>query len=365
MTGTMPVAGDFPQIKVLVVDDSPVARQLLSHILGSDPEIQVTGVAAGGRDAMEMMGRQRPDVITMDINMPGMDGFEATRAIMETDPVPIVIVTGRPDSNEMEMSFKAIEAGALAILQKPNGIGHPDYRANAAELITTVKLMSEIKVVKRWARKRVAPVTLAGQGKEALSWGPTEVKVVAVGASTGGPPAIEQILSRLPGDFAAPLLIVQHMSPGFIQGFAEWLGQKSPMVVRVASNRDLILPGHVYVAPDGLQMKVSADGRAICVPDAPENGTRPSVSCLFRSVAEVFGKDAAGVLLTGMGSDGADGLKAMKEKGAITIAQDSETSVVFGMPGEAVKLDAATYVLPPKRIATFLASLGGLKTKKT
>ena len=364
MTGTMSVTGAPPQIKVLVVDDSPVARQLLSHILGSDPDIRVTGVATGGRDAMDVMRRQRPDVITMDINMPEMDGFEATRAIMETDPVPIVIVTGRPDSNELEMSFKAIEAGALAVLQKPNGIGHADYRANAAELITTVKLMSEVKVVKRWARKRAAPVVLPQQGKEPLLPDRSQIKVIAMGASTGGPPAIEQILSRLPGDFAVPLLIVQHMSPGFVHGFAEWLGQKSPMAVHVASDRDLIIPGHVYVAPDGLQMKVGADGRIVCVPDAPENGTRPSVSCLFRSVAEVFGKDAAGVLLTGMGSDGADGLKAMKMKGAVTIAQDNETSVVFGMPGEAVKLEAATYVLPPDRIAALLTSLGASKTKK-
>lgn len=339
-------------IKVLIVDDSPVVRELISHILGSDPDIRVIGAAGSGAEAIESIKKNKPDVITMDINMPGLDGFETTRTIMETDPVPIVIVTGRPDTKEAEMSFRAIEAGALAVLKKPHGIGHPDYAIEAEDLITTVRLMSEIKVVRRWKRSSVKK-----KAPESGSLDSIEIKVVAVGASTGGPPVIERILSQLPKDFPAAILIVQHMAEGFVHGLAEWLGKKSALPVHVASDRSPGYPGHVYIAPDRTQMRVDANGRLFCTDDDPENSLRPSVSYLFRSVAEAFGKNAAGVLLTGMGEDGAAELRLMKEKGAVTIAQDKESCVVFGMPGQAVKIKAARYVLPPDGIAALLTGL--------
>jgi two-component system chemotaxis response regulator CheB len=351
-------------IKVLVVDDSPVARELLSHVLRTDPDIQVIGAAGSGKDAIESIKYNRPDIITMDINMSNMDGFEATRSIMETDPLPIVIVTDRPDMHELEMSFQAIEAGALAVLQKPHGIGHPAYTTNVKELITTVKLMSEIKVVRRWksiAEKKGAPRRSAA---DSLSSQPAEVKVVAIGASTGGPPVIETILSGLSKDFSLPVVIVQHMAPGFTPGLVEWLRQNSCLSVHVAPKSGMMRPGHVYLAPDGVQMKVDVDGRLLCTDDAPENGLRPSISYLFRSVSKVFGKASVGVLLTGMGKDGAEELKSMREKGALTIAQDEESSVVFGMPGEAIRIKAATYALPPDKIASVLNSVGISRVKK-
>ena len=348
-------------IRVLVVEDSPVASALISHILNSDPGIQVTGVVNNGREAIEWIKKNKPDIVTMDINMPVMDGFEATRIIMETDPVPIIIVTGRTDMSELELSFRAIEAGALAVLQKSYGIGHPDYAANAQELITTVKLMSEIRVVRRWARTAAKKTSVTGEVVDGISVQPADIRVIAIGASTGGPPVIEKILSSLPKNFSVPLLIVQHMAPGFIQGFVEWLGQTSALPVHVAFNGSIIRTGHVYFAPDGAQMKVDADGRISCTGDAPENGLRPSISYLFRSVAKVFGEKAAGVLLTGMGKDGAEELRLMREKGAVTIAQDEESSAVFGIPGAAVKLDAASYILPPEKIAEVLARWRGHK----
>ncbi len=351
-------------IKVLVVDDSPVSRELLCHVLSSDPDIRVIGTAGSGAEAAESMKKGKPDIITMDINMPGMDGFEATRAIMETDPVPIVIVTGRPDTQEMEMSFQAIEAGALAVLKKPHGVGHPDYATEAGNLVTTVRLMSEIKVVRRWRRGPVKSTTPRGVALEPGPGESSEIKVVAVGASTGGPPVIEGILSQLPKGFPAAVLIVQHMAEGFVEGLAEWLGKRSVLPVHVASDRSPIDPGHVYIAPDRTQMGVNANGRLSCTEDGPENGLRPSVSYLFRSVAKVFGKNAAGILLTGMGEDGAAELKLMREKGAVTIAQDKESCVVFGMPGEAIRINAARYVLAPDRIAAVLASLVMSKMKR-
>jgi two-component system chemotaxis response regulator CheB len=351
-------------IEVLVVDDSPVARELISHVLGSDPGIRVIGAAGSGKEAIESIKHHRPDIITMDINMSNMNGFEATRIIMETDPLPIVIVTDRPDMHELDMSFQAIEAGALAVLQKPHGIGHPAYTINAKELITAVKLMSEIKVVRRWKRISEKKGSPQRNGVDSLMSQPADLKVVAIGASTGGPPAIETILSGLSKDFSLPVLIVQHIAPGFTPGLAEWLRRKSCLSVHVAPKSGMIRPGHVYIAPDGVQMKVDADGRLLCTDDGPENGLRPSVSYLFRSVSEVFGKASAGVLLTGMGKDGAEELRLMKEKGALTIAQDEESSVVFGMPGEAIRIKAATYALPPDKIASLLNSVGVWRREK-
>ena len=274
---------------------------------------------------------------------------------METNPLPIVIVTGTSRAKEVSMAMNAMEAGALAIVQKPQGFGHPDYEAEAAKLVQTVILMSEVKVVRRWARYRQeAQVQTKTNVKLDRQ---TEIKIVAIGASTGGPPAIQKILSGLPKKFPVPVLIVQHIAEGFIQGFVEWLGQTSSLPVHVALHGGYFLPGHVYIAPDGLQMKVKKDGRIWLSCEQHENGLRPSVSVLFRSVAEEFGKNAAGVLLTGMGKDGAKELKLMKEKGATTIAQDKESSVIHGMPGEAINLDAAIYVLSLEEIASVLADL--------
>ncbi len=343
-------------IRVLVVEDSRVSQQFLAHILGSDPEIQVVGTAGDGHEAIEAAKRLKPHVITMDINMPKMDGYKATRRIMETNPTPIVMVTASYDPKEVAKTFKALEAGAVTIMRKPGGIGHPDYEAGTKELIQTVKLMSEVKVITRRShllrRQAVASVTPMPKVKPKA-----EIKVVAMGASTGGPIAIQTILSQIPKDFPSPLLIVQHMACGFVLGFAEWLAQTTGFPVSVVSHGDALLPGHAYIAPDDCHMGVGSNGRIALSSGEPENGMRPANSYLFRSVASVFGANAIGVLLTGMGKDGAAELKLMKDTGANTIVQDKQSCVVFGIPGQAIKLGAADYTLPPERIATALISL--------
>lgn len=185
----------------------------------------------------------------------------------------------------------------------------------------------------------------------------THIRIVAIGASTGGPPVLQAILAGLPKNFPAPVLIVQHIAAGFTRGFVEWLGQSSNLPVHVPAHGERVLPGQAYVAPDGLHMAVDPDSRVRLRTDEPENGLRPSVACLFRSVAKAYGQSAVGVLLTGMGKDGALELKLMKDQGAVTIAQDRETAIVHGMPGEAIKLGGATYVLPPEQIRLALTSL--------
>ena len=342
-------------IKVLIAEDSPVVREFLVHILGSDPDILVVGTASNGEEALDAVKHYRPDVITMDIHMPKMDGLEATRRIMETCPVPIVIVSGSSDPRENMTAIRAMEAGALAVLQRPNGLGHPDYEANARELLQTVKLMAEVKVVRRWPQLRREPeppvAARPAAGKTA------KIKVIAIGASTGGPPVLHTILAMLPRDLPVPVLIVQHMATGFIASFVEWLAQSSGWPVHVATHGEYLVPGHAYVAPDEFQMKVEHGGRVALTGDEPENGLRPSVSCLFRSLAEVYGGGVAAALLTGMGRDGATELRQLREKGAVTFAQDKDSSVVHGMPGEAIRLDAAIYVLAPDKIAAALADV--------
>lgn len=333
-----------------------MVREFLLHILGSDPDIRVVGTAGDGEAAIDAVRRLQPDVITMDIHMPKMDGLEATRRIMEEHPVPIVIVSGSTDPHDVAITFSATEAGALAVLRRPNGIGHPEFERTARELVQTVKLMSEVKVVRRWSRLRRETAT--ARFPENMR-GRVQFKsaVVALGASTGGPPAIQTILAALPVNFPLPVLVVQHMASGFVQGFVEWLGQTSALPVQLAAHGITIMPGHVYVAPDEFQMKVEQGGRIALSKDAPENGLSPSVSCLFRSLADSYGSNVVAVLLTGMGRDGAAELRLLRDRGAFTIAQEQESCVVYGMPGEAVRLDAAQLLLPPEKIAPMLANL--------
>ncbi|HYN74455.1 MAG TPA: chemotaxis-specific protein-glutamate methyltransferase CheB [Candidatus Methanoperedens sp.] len=345
-------------IKVLIVDDSRVVQEFLTHLFNSDPAFKVVGVAGNGEEALQAVKEKRPDVITVDINMPGMSGYEATAAIMESVPTPIVIVSGYLRSKEVASVFRAIEAGALAVVLRPQGIGHLDHEAGTRELLQTVRLMSEIKVVKlfrRAARERSSLPAVPLDLQRAVP----EIQAVGIGASTGGPPVLRRILSGLPRDFPVPVFLVQHIASVFDKGLAEWLSGSSRLQVRIASHGEIAVPGHCYIAPNGFHLGVESGLRMVLNDQAPEHGVRPSVSCLFRSLAQALGPRAVGVLLTGMGRDGAEGLKAMKDNGAITIAQDKESSVIHGMPGEAIQLGAATYVLPPEEIVSLLSTLGG------
>ncbi len=352
-------------IRVLIVEDSAVVRDLLVQVLSSDAEIQIVGAVASGEDALEVNRRTQPDVITMDIHLPKMDGFDTTRRIMETQPTPIVIVSGTPNLKEAAITFRAMEAGALAVVEAPPGVGNSEHQTAAAELLRTVKLMSEVKVVRRWVRppQGTGVGTYPTKSQPELKRQADDIRIVAIGASTGGPMALQTILSSLPSDFPVSLLVVQHMTRGFTSGFVEWLKGSCVLPVRVARDGERICSGQVYVAPDDAHMKVGHRETILLTKDELENGLRPSVSQLFRSIATVYGRNAVGVLLTGMGNDGSQELKLMKEKGAVTIAQDRESSVVYGMPGEAIKLEAATYVLSPDKIAAALTSLVNQETR--
>ena len=344
-------------INVLIVDDSAAVRLHISNILESDPSIRVMGAVGDGEEAVRFVENKKPDVITMDIDMPKMSGLEAIRRIMETQPVPIVVVSATFDKNDLEKTFLAMEAGAIAVSNKPFGEGHHDYEQAARGLVQTVKAMSEVKMVKRWSRARISGITHMIEPEAPSSHASGKVKLVVIGASTGGPPVIKTILSGLTNGIHVPLLVVQHIAKGFLEGMVEWLNHTTGLPVHIGMHKERFMPGHVYFAPDDYHMGVNSAGRIELSKALPENALRPSVSYLFRSTINAFDGDSVGVLLTGMGKDGAEELGHMKEKGATTIAQDEESSVVFGMPGEAVRLGAATHILPPEKIAAVIRSL--------
>jgi len=339
---------------VLVAEDSPTTRLFLVRLLESDPRLRVVGAVADGQQAVDFICTHKVDVALMDLYMPRLDGFEATRQIMETCPLPIVVCTSVADPRAVDTSFRSLEAGALACIEKPAGREHPEYEAVAGRLLETVRLMAEVRVVRR--SRRVFPARTMPMSE--VERRPSEdAPLIGIGASTGGPPVLQMILSELPKEFRAPILVVQHIARGFLSGMAGWLNDTTPLHVQVAAHGVLPMPGHVYLAPDDFHMGVSASGAIVLTRQENENGVRPSVSFLFRSLAEFRGHNAIGVLLSGMGRDGAEELKLMRDRGATTVAQDRETSVVHGMPGQAIAIGGASQILPAEKIAEALALL--------
>ncbi|MCX6029499.1 MAG: chemotaxis-specific protein-glutamate methyltransferase CheB [Chloroflexi bacterium] len=349
-------------VRVLIVEDSPTIQMLLKAVLESDPAIQVIGIAANGREGLERATALRPDLITMDIHMPGMDGFEATRRIMEQCPTPIIVVSSSVDSAELPITFNAIQAGALEVIEKPVGFRGQDYENIRERLTTTVKLMAEVKVIRRRfaiTRPAITEPALAPLGVSRLvaARGQRIFSLVAIGSSTGGPAALNVLIKALPADFSLPVVIVQHMSAGFMGGLISWLQGESKLPLKMAAQNEPPRPGTIYFAPDDTHIELVGRNLLGLNTGPMINHVRPSVDVLFHSIAKYSAPETVAVLLTGMGEDGAVGLKAIHDCGGLTIAQDEATSVVYGMPKAAALLGAVDHILPLSQIATTLLEI--------
>lgn len=339
-------------INVLVVDDSAVAREVLVHLINRTPDMHVIGVATDGIEAVAAAQQLRPDIISMDIVMPRLSGAGAIRRIMQTAPTPIVVVTGNTITEEVRATFESLDSGALAIVPRPTGTGSGEFAQDGEPYLRTLRLMAEIKVVRRIPR-----ITSFDSLSLPVEPAARTFRIVALGASTGGPSALKSIISELPKEFPVPILVAQHIAPGFVGGFAEWLGDCSKLAVELGVAGTPMLPGHVYLAPDGSHLEVEpCDRLALAPPESRGAIICPSIDRLFTSVARIYREKAVGVLLTGMGRDGANGLLKLRQAGSLTMAQDKESSIVFGMPAEAIALGAADHVVAPARVAELLSS---------
>lgn len=341
-------------IRVLVAEDSDTTRALLMALLNADPEIAVVGQATNGARAVELTKELRPDVVTMDIKMPFLDGYEATRKIMTEAPTPIVIVSANVEHRDIDTAMHALRAGALSVLRTPDGPSSPDFMEVRQHFVDTVKAMSRVKVVRRWPDRNEPAITRmpARHGAD----------IVGIAASTGGPAAILSLLTMLPSDFPLPILAVQHMSRDFVAGCAEWLNALSPLRVKVGAHQERLEGGTVYFAPDDRHLGVE-EGRILLDPAPPIEGFRPSGTYLFRSLAASYGSRAVAVILTGMGRDGVDGLRDVYSAGGEVIAQDEASSVVFGMPQEAIEAGVASTVLTLQAIPQRLTHLVAIRER--
>jgi len=352
------------EIQVLIVDDSAVVRQSLASILNSDPDISVIGTAADPIFAVRKIMKGIPDVITLDLEMPRMDGLTFLRKIMSQHPIPVVVISSLTTEGTKE-AIKALEYGACEVIAKPSMVSPGFFNESKILLCDAVKSAAHSKLkrkkIKPALQKRVEPkysadviIERASAFKRIIN---TE-KIIVVGASTGGTQALREFLSKMPKK-SPGIAIVQHMPEGFTKSFANSLNALSGLEVKEAENGDRLYQGRVLIAAGNKHMLLKRAGKeySVEVKEGPlVNRHRPSVDVLFRSAARYAGKNALGILLTGMGNDGAKGLLELKQTGAHTIAQDEYTSVVFGMPKEAIKLDAADKILPIEKIAPYIIS---------
>jgi two-component system chemotaxis response regulator CheB len=337
-------------VKVLLADDSQLTRSVLKDLLAGDPDIELTGEARDGFQAVEMTCRLKPDLVLMDVVMPVMDGIAAVIEIMARCPTPILVLSANVDPTDSRSAFNAISHGALDVMAKPAGLVGAAFGEFARELIARVKTLARIRVIHHFRRSRPQPVPPAPES-------PVGRSILAIGASTGGPRAIMRIIRNLLPTCQARILIVQHIARGFAAGFAEWLEREGGYRVRLAREGELLESGVALVAPNDLQLEVR-NGRIRLSAAPPVNSCRPSIDVLFQSLVKAgLAPQTVAVLLTGMGQDGAAGMAGLKLAGSYNIAQDEASCTVFGMPRSAIQRGAVHQVLPLDEIPGALQRL--------
>lgn len=327
-------------IRVLVVEDSPTQRELIVAILKAAGGFSVVGTADNGGTAVSSTLALRPSVIAMDVHLPIMDGYEATRQIMQRCPTPIVMFSNSAGDAD-KRSMQALAAGALAVVRKPGGLLSATGTAERDTFLRMMRLMAGVRVVTRHTPRSVTPISMP-----ALTTPGSPPEVVAVAASTGGPAALQTLLSGLGPVFPLPILVVQHIARGFTAALVDWLASVVPLPTRIVKAETRLLAGHVYFAPDDAHLVVSGRHLARPQPCLPDDRYSPSADLLFETVARFYGARAVGVIMTGMGDDGANGLARMRQAGAATFGQDEATCVVYGMPQAARAMGAVALTLP-------------------
>jgi two-component system chemotaxis response regulator CheB len=343
-------------INILIVDDSETEAQLLKSLFEAEKDMRVIGHAKNGQEAIDLTLKLKPDIITMDILMPIKNGVEATRVIMSKTPTPIVVISSTTNDVVLNTTFLALEAGALSVLEKPVNPQSVEFDAMRKRIVTTVRSMSQIKVITRRFHlhtKQISPPLYKTQMTN-------KYEIIAIGVSVGGPQALKAIFSKLPANFPIPIVVVQHMTPGFIQGFAHWLDKNCVLTVKNAEQNEPLVGGTIYFAPDNYHLVINRrHGKLIAnlIKSPPVSGFCPSATVLLQSVAEVSGHHGVGILLTGMGNDGAQGLLELKKAKGHTFIQDQESTVVFGMAGIALSLNAIDKIVNLDKIADYLIEI--------
>ncbi|MDX2097703.1 MAG: chemotaxis-specific protein-glutamate methyltransferase CheB [Leptolyngbyaceae cyanobacterium bins.59] len=366
-------------IAVLLVEDSPVVLTILKRVLEDSPDITVVGTARNGQEALDLIPQLQPKVICTDYHMPQMDGLEFIERVMAQFPRPILVISASVHPQEDKTNvFRLLKAGAVDVFPKPTAIGNAGYDALKQDLVNKIKILSGVTVFTRHPSQpnnrsapRIStpippsPTSQSSTPKSSptpqsgtsplpplapRSFAGKTIKAIVVGTSTGGPQALYSLLTQLPATLPVPVICVQHISEGFLQGLVNWLAVECRLSVKIAQPGEIPLPGTVYFAPEGTHLEFSPQGHFVCQNTSPVDGHRPSATALFKSASKTYGANLMGILLTGMGRDGAAGMQDIALTGGITIAQDEQSCTVFGMPKEAIALGAVRYVLAIQEI---------------
>lgn len=357
------------KIRVVVADDSSLARGLLRSFLESDSGIEVVGEARNGREAVDLTQRLKPNLVTMDLDMPIMDGMQAIEEIMATKAVPILVVSSVADAHK---AYEAIARGALEVIAKPeyDPIAVSEF-VGKVQLLASVPVITHIRSRTGHFMKNAAPLP-AALASDAAKAGALPApagghmyeysRIFAIASSTGGPQALGVILSQLPSDFPCPVLVSQHISEGFAGGMADWLAGLCKMEVRLACDGEQIMSGVIYISPSEANLAVTRSGRLMLLARQPTDIYRPSCNALLNSVADTYGRQSVGIILTGMSSDGAQGIGRIRQMGGTTLAQDEASSVVFGMNKVAIDAGDVQKILSPDAIAHEMGRLAGVPT---
>lgn len=343
------------KIKVLLIDDSSLVLGILKKILKNSNEVEVIGIASNGKEGIQKVKELNPDVVCTDLMMPVMNGLEFTKELMQSQPKPILVVSSGLEGQDQSNVFQILEAGALEVFPKPHGGSEKDYEDIRPKLESKIKLIHSIPVFKKRASRMLEMEN--SQKSEKVSEKSKSIRFLVVGSSTGGPNALQKILERLPEYFPVPVICIQHISDGFIQSLVTWLNQSSKLKVKIMEEEEVPIPGKVYFPKDHRHLVMNSEGRLKESREISTNGHTPSINITFQSFASHFGSSTLGVILTGMGDDGANGLLSIKNKGGRTIGESAETCVVYGMPRVAKEIGAVEFQLPLEKIADKIMSL--------